>query len=137
MAPLDFYSILGVPRSADDGELRAAYVRLVKRHHPDWEGRGVIPLRLQQLQDAYRCLRDPTRRAEHDDMLRARDVAHFRQVRRVERATRRYDRRQKQGPKRRRGGLLVRLMLAPPVLTYRVLRIVVISLLPPISRRNR
>ena len=31
----DYYEVLGVPKSATAGDIRAAYVRLAKERHPD------------------------------------------------------------------------------------------------------
>ena len=31
----DYYDTLGVPRSADEKEIRQAYRRLARQHHPD------------------------------------------------------------------------------------------------------
>lgn len=67
---LDHYRVLGVRRDADGAQIRAAYVRLIKAHHPDIQPRKDLrPERLSLLQQAYRCLRDAERRAAHDLVL--------------------------------------------------------------------
>lgn len=88
----DFYQVLGVPRTATHAEIRATYVRLVKRHHPDRAGR--LPVRLHDVQQAYRCLADPARRAEHDYLIASGERAHRARQRSVQRRLNRYDRRQ-------------------------------------------
>jgi DnaJ-class molecular chaperone len=48
------YRTLGVSPRASDEELRAAYRRLVKRHHPDHNGGSVESARMfEAVQDAY------------------------------------------------------------------------------------
>lgn len=90
----NYYQVLGVPRAASRSELRNAYVRLAKRHHPDlapWN--GVMPQRLREVQQAYRCLSDAERRAEHDQLLDQRERLHMVSQRAVQRRLRRYDNR--------------------------------------------
>ncbi|MBA2633228.1 MAG: DnaJ domain-containing protein, partial [Chloroflexi bacterium] len=31
----DYYDVLGVPRGADDAEIKRAFRRLAQQHHPD------------------------------------------------------------------------------------------------------
>ena len=50
----DPYQTLGVSRSADDGEVRAAYRRLVQLHHPDHNGGSAESARrFEEVQEAY------------------------------------------------------------------------------------
>ena len=50
----DPYEVLGVRRDASDSEVRAAYRRLVKRHHPDHNaGSAESARRFEEVQDAY------------------------------------------------------------------------------------
>jgi hypothetical protein len=50
----DPYAVLGVPPSASDAELHAAYRRLVKLHHPDHNGGSEeSERRFEEVQDAY------------------------------------------------------------------------------------
>ena len=94
MSDRDYYQVLGVTRKASPAELRAAYVRLLKRHHPDAaQPRASLPQRLRDIQTAYRCLSQPTTRAAHDRDLTSRERAHFQSQRAVRRSLRRYDRR--------------------------------------------
>jgi curved DNA-binding protein len=60
---MDYYSKLGVDRNASADDIKQAYRRLAREHHPD---RGGDTARFQELQQAYDTLSDPQRRAEYD-----------------------------------------------------------------------
>ncbi|MBH9538462.1 J domain-containing protein [Novosphingopyxis sp. YJ-S2-01] len=89
MIARDYYQVLGVPRTAERAEIRNAYVRLVKRHHPDTI--GSLPHRLQDVQRAYRCLTDAQARAAHDNDIVENEHAHRVRQRLVERRLSRLD----------------------------------------------
>jgi curved DNA-binding protein CbpA len=64
------YEILGVGRTATAQEIRAAYLRLMKRYHPDAAPRdgqhaNYAPL----LNRCYAVLRDPVKRSQYDRQL--------------------------------------------------------------------
>nr|MBO2486668.1 hypothetical protein [Bacillota bacterium] len=63
------YELLGVPPHASAEEIRAAYRRAARRHHPD---AGGDPRRMSDLNAAWRVLGDPVRRARYDRELAAR-----------------------------------------------------------------
>ncbi len=74
---LDHYLVLGVPRTADAAEVRAAYIGLVKRYHPDVAA-GDPELALANfrlISEAYATLADPERRAAYDARARLVEVA--------------------------------------------------------------
>src|SRR5436305_2877143 len=55
----DPYEVLGVPRSAADSEIRSAYRRLVKLHHPDHNGGSPESARrFEAVQEAYARIRE-------------------------------------------------------------------------------
>ena len=92
MSPRSFYQVLGVPRNASSIEIRAAFVRLVKRHHPDHaHNAGELPGRLHEVQLAYRCLSDSSARVAHDKALEENERLHFARQRRVRDRLQRYD----------------------------------------------
>ncbi|HEX5194248.1 MAG TPA: J domain-containing protein [Solirubrobacteraceae bacterium] len=54
MALTDPYKVLGIPHSATDAEIRAAYRRQVQLHHPDHNGGSAESTRrFEQVQEAY------------------------------------------------------------------------------------
>ena len=73
----DPYQTLGVSRSADDAEVRAAYRRLVQLHHPDHNGGSPESARrFEEVQEAYaevRRRRKPGGRATPSGRRRASD----------------------------------------------------------------
>ena len=68
---INYYRILGVPRSASQSEIKAAYRRLAKERHPDHSGGNEADF--SRLQEANDVLSDPNRRRRHDEDL---DLAH-------------------------------------------------------------
>ena len=58
MAQSDPYKVLGIPHSATDAEIRAAYRRLVQLHHPDHNGGSAESARrFEEVQEAYAVIR--------------------------------------------------------------------------------
>ncbi len=63
MAKDDFYSILGVSRSAKGSEIKKAYRRLARKTHPDVNpGDKSAEERFKKIQEAYDVLSDPKKR---------------------------------------------------------------------------
>jgi DnaJ-class molecular chaperone len=98
MSDGDHYQTLGITRGATPAEVRAAFVRLAKRHHPDMAGN--LPWRLDEVRIAYRCLSNANTRAAHDRILAAREHDHFVRQARIAQRLRRYDRRHPHAPPR-------------------------------------
>jgi len=61
---MDYYSILGVPKNADESTIRKAYKKQSMQHHPD---RGGNEEKFKQINEAYQTLKDPQKRAEYDN----------------------------------------------------------------------
>ncbi len=71
---LTHYDILGVARAADEVEIRAAYMKLVKIYHPDLAkaSRKKASLQIFQLiTAAYATLGKPSARRAYDEELAA------------------------------------------------------------------
>jgi len=67
MAARDYYEILGVPRTADEGELKKAFRQLALKHHPDRNpGDKGAEGRFKEINEAYAVLSDPDKRAQYD-----------------------------------------------------------------------
>jgi DnaJ-class molecular chaperone len=67
MGDKDPYDILGVSRSANQDEIKRAYRRLAKQHHPDRNpGNPKAADQFKEVQAAYEVLGDPQRRQEYD-----------------------------------------------------------------------
>ncbi|HEU5393476.1 MAG TPA: DnaJ domain-containing protein, partial [Candidatus Methylomirabilis sp.] len=67
MGKRDYYEVLGLPRSATERDLKRAYRRLARRHHPDVNpGDKAAEARFKEITEAYEVLSDPQKRAEYD-----------------------------------------------------------------------
>ncbi|MBL8995955.1 MAG: molecular chaperone DnaJ [Gemmatimonadales bacterium] len=63
----DFYSALGVPKTASDDEIKQAYRKLAMQYHPDKNGGSKeAEEKFKSLTEAYDVLRDPQKRAAYD-----------------------------------------------------------------------
>lgn len=63
----DLYAVLGVTKSADAGELRAAYRKLAKQSHPDLHpGDSAAEDRFKSISAAYDILGDEEKRGRYD-----------------------------------------------------------------------
>lgn len=67
MAAEDPYKILGVKSEASQDEIRRAYRKLAKKHHPDLNpGKKEAEARFKEITAAYDLLSDPEKRARFD-----------------------------------------------------------------------
>jgi molecular chaperone DnaJ len=63
MAEKDYYDILGVPRTASADEIKKAFRKAARKHHPD---AGGSEERFKELNEAYEVLSDDEKRAQYD-----------------------------------------------------------------------
>ena len=63
----DFYSTLGVPKTASDDDIKKAYRKLAMTYHPDRNnGSREAEEKFKEITEAYDVLRDPNKRAMYD-----------------------------------------------------------------------
>ena len=63
------YAVLELTRSATEVEIRAAYRRLARQHHPDANPGDDAEHRMRRINEAWETLRDPQRRSLYDRQL--------------------------------------------------------------------
>ena len=61
---INYYQTLGVDRDATPDQIKRAYRKLASQHHPD---KGGDKNKFQEIEEAYRTLGDPQKRAEYNN----------------------------------------------------------------------
>jgi curved DNA-binding protein len=65
----DYYSVLGVPRTASPAEVKKAFRKLAREHHPDAKpGDTAAERRFKEINEANEVLSDPAKRRQYDDL---------------------------------------------------------------------
>src|SRR5689334_24671202 len=63
---MDLYIILGLERGATLNDIKRAYKRLARKHHPDINpGDRLAEQKFRQIAEAYETLSDPDRRRQY------------------------------------------------------------------------
>lgn len=72
----DYYSVLGLTSSAQKKDIKSAFAKMAKLHHPD-KNNGTFELRLitlgddkkfKEITEAYEVLNSKTKKADYDSM---------------------------------------------------------------------
>src|ERR1700712_6108320 len=65
--PRDHYEVLGVARTASEDEIKKAYRKLARQHHPDRNpGDKKAEASFKEVQEAYSVLSDKEKRKKYD-----------------------------------------------------------------------
>src|SRR5437870_10874528 len=65
----DYYSTLGVAKTANEKEIKQAFRRLARKHHPDVNpGDKAAEAKFKEINEAYEVLGDPAKRKKYDEL---------------------------------------------------------------------
>src|SRR5512143_3380221 len=65
----DYYSTLGVAKTATEKEIKQAFRKLARKHHPDVNpGDKAAEAKFKEINEAYEVLGDPAKRKRYDEL---------------------------------------------------------------------
>jgi curved DNA-binding protein len=65
----DYYQTLGVPRDATEEQLKKAFRKLARQHHPDVaKNKKEAEAKFKEINEAYEVLGDPAKRKRYDEL---------------------------------------------------------------------
>src|ERR1700751_2436406 len=65
----DYYEVLGVPRGANDADIKKAFRKLAREFHPDVaKDKKVAEEKFKEINEAYEVLSDPEKRKKYDQL---------------------------------------------------------------------
>src|SRR5947209_5533200 len=62
----DYYEVLGVSKNSSETEIKSAYRKLARQHHPDVDKSPDAAEKFKVLSEAYQVLSDPQKRKTYD-----------------------------------------------------------------------
>lgn len=62
----DFYEVLGISKNATEAEIKSAYRKLARTHHPDVDKSPNAAEKFKEISEAYQVLSDPGKRKSYD-----------------------------------------------------------------------
>lgn len=62
----DYYEILGLSKSASEAEVKSAYRKLARTHHPDVDKSVGAAEKFKEISEAYQILADPQKKKTYD-----------------------------------------------------------------------
>ena len=62
----DYYEVLGVSKTATEAEIKSAFRKLAKQHHPDVSKEAGSAEKFKEAQEAYAVLSDESKRKQYD-----------------------------------------------------------------------